>query len=419
VPTGAALGIVAAAFVLRLAWGLAAGVTPGAAGPDDALWYDQSARSLLRGDGYVSPLTGAPTAMWPPGYPAILAAAYGIAGATPATAVALNAAFGALGCWLVWRLGLRLLGARGALVAATLLAVFPSHVAFAALTLSETVFMALVCGLLLGAVRLVERPTAPGWLVWGFAAGVTAHVRSEAMALVAVPTVVLATRGAWRAALPVLVATVLGALVALTPWIVRNARLFGVLVPTSTSFGRTLWIGHNPLAAGGMTVAIHEAMERTLDARGPFPWTPAGELAMDRTLRADALDFAATHPGRELLLVPARVYHLFRGDHVWQAWYYAGTPRIAPSEAARRALGRLCDAYYVVVGLLALAGLVVRDASRPGWRVLDVAALAWIAIFAAVYGDPRFHHVLMPLACLLAAAALTRRDRAPRAAATA
>ncbi len=398
-------------------------MTPGAGGIDDALWYHASAQLLVRGHGYVSPFTLQPTAMWPPGYPALLALGYGLFGASPKTAVALNAVFGAVTCWLVWRLGLRLIGVRGALVATALLAAFPSHVFFAALTLSETLFTSLVSGLLLAAVALGERP-APyavgGWILWGAAAGATGLVRSEAIALAAAPAIAVASLGAWRASGRVLVAAVFGAILALTPWIVRNLGLFGVVVPTSTSFGRTLWIGHNPLATGGMTVAINDAMEALLVRHGPFEWSPAGDLAFDRMFRDDALAFAVAHPLRELALVPARAYHLFRGDHVWQAWYHRGTPRVAPSEAARRLLGRVADGYYLLVGILAVAGWLLRRPSRAAaWRQLDVVCVVWIGIFTLVYGDPRFHHVLMPIACLLAATALTRDAREPRAARTA
>ncbi|MEO6026376.1 MAG: glycosyltransferase family 39 protein [Candidatus Binatia bacterium] len=408
---------------MRLAWGLAAGVTPGGSGLDDALWYHESAQLILRGNGYVSPFTLQPTAMWPPGYPAVLALGYRLFGASPATAVALNAVFGAVTCWLVWQLGRRLVGVKGALVATALLAAFPSHVFFAALALSETLFTCLVSGLLLAAVALGDRP-APyalgGWILWGAAAGATGLVRSEAIALAAAPALALASLGAWRASGRVLVATVFGALLALTPWIVRNVQLFGVVVPTSTSFGRTLWIGHNPLATGGMTVAINDAMQALQVRRGPFEWSPAGGLAMDRMLLDDALAFAVAHPLRELALVPARVYHLFRGDHVWQAWYHPGTPQVAPSDTARRLLGRIGDGYYLVVGIVAVAGWLFRRPSRAAaWRQLDVACIVWIGIFALVYGDPRFHHVLMPIGCLLAATALTRDAREPRAARTA
>lgn len=403
--------------MLRLAWGLAAGVTPGGNGIDDALWYHNGAQLILRGGSYVSPFTLQPTAMWPPGYPAVLALGYRLFGAAPATAVALNAVFGAVTCWLVWRLGLRLVGAKGALVATALLAAFPSHVFFAALTLSETFFTCLVSGLLLAAVALGERP-APyalgGWLLWGAAAGATGLVRSEAVLLTAVPALALASRGAWRSSARVLGAIVFGALLALAPWMVRNARLFGVIVPTSTSFGRTLWIGHNPIARGGMTVAIQGAMQALLVRQGPFPWSPAGELAMDRALRDDALAFAVANPLRELALVPARIYHLFRGDHVWQAWYEPGTPRIAPSEGARRLLGRAADVYYGVVGVLAIAGwLLPPRAPADGWRIVKTLAVTWVAIFAAIYGDPRFHQVLLPIGCLLASVAVIRMAGVP------
>jgi hypothetical protein len=32
-------------------------------------------------------------------------------------------------------------------------------------------------------------------------------------------------------------------------------------------------------------------------------------------------------------------------------------------------------------------------------------------MYALIYGDPRFHHVLIPIACLLAASALTSSER--------
>jgi hypothetical protein len=206
----------------------------------------------------------------------------------------------------------------------------------------------------------------------------------------------------------VLAAVLLGAIVALTPWTIRNARLFGALVPTSTSLGRTLWIGHNAQADGGMSSAIQRAMEKVLVGAGPIATGPAGELAVNRLLVHSALAFAAANPWRELALTPARTYHLFLGDHVWQAWYEPGTPRVMPTDAARRLLGGAGNVYYAVVGLLAVAGWFMRRRDpAAGWRLLGMLMLTWIAIFTAIYGDPRFHHLLIPPACILAASTLT------------
>ncbi len=405
--------IVALAFFLRLGWGLAADVTPGAGGADDAFWYHRTATTLAEGGGYLSPFTAQPTAAWPPGYPLGLALLYRVAGATPAVAVAANAVFGGLTCWLVWQLGLRLGGARLGLAAAALLAAFPGQIFFAALVLSETLCTCLAYALWLAAVRLAAGEVrGRAWVWWGMALGATALVRAEMIAFVLVPALTFATRGRRGAAARILVATLLGAVVALTPWTVRNARVFGAVVPTSTSFGRTFWIGHNPQADGAMRPALQQTMQGMLTAAGLTPIDPAHELAGNRMLLREALAFAAAHPGRELRLTGARVYHLFRGDHVWQSWYEPGTPKLLPSPAARRWLGRLGDAYYLAIGLLAVVGWWRRRRARVlGWRLLEVAALVWVGMYACIYGDPRFHHVLMPMACLLAAAALGPDER--------
>jgi hypothetical protein len=409
-----ALALVVVAFGLRLAWGLAAGVTPGGESFDDAAWYHHTAITLARGGGYLSPVTAHPTAAWPPGYPLVLALGYMLAGAGPTTAVVMNAVFGALTCGFVWQLGSTLAGRRSGLVATALTAFFPSHVFFSALVLSETLFTCLVTGLMLAAVRRLARGDdtgVGGWLVWGLAAGAVALVRAEAVVLALVPALSLAVRGARGASRRVLAATLAGVVIALAPWTLRNLRVFDAFVPTSTGAGRTLWIGHNPHATGGMNQTIQAAMIGEIVAAGlglTYP-SPADELAVDRLLRGQALRFAATHPGRELALTPLRAYYLFRGDHVWEEWYQPGTPRVLPSPAARRTLAAIGNLYYGAVLVLALVGLIVRPAEpAAGWRVLDVLMLVWIAIFTLIYGDPRFHHVLMPPACVLAAVALVR-----------
>ncbi|MCC6763060.1 MAG: sulfatase [Deltaproteobacteria bacterium] len=413
-----ALAIALLAFGIRLAWGLAAGVTPGAAF-DDAFWYHATATTLANGGGYTSPLTGQPTAAWPPGYPLVLALGYRLAGPAPATAIVLNAFFGGLTCLFVAGLGGRLGGSRVGLVAAALLAAYPGHVFFAALVLSETLFTCLVCGLLLAAVAWLAgaggtRPLR--WVAWGLGVGATTLVRAESVVLVLVPAASLAAAGERRAAARVFAAALAGTLLALAPWTARNARVFGAFVPTSTGFGRTLWIGHNPDATGGMTQTIQDAMARAIETAGVSPATPAGELAVDRLLRTQAIAFALAHPGRELALTPRRAAHLFRGDHVWQAWYGPGTPRIAPSAEARRLLGVGSNVAYAALGVLAVAGWFLRAReTRSAWRPVTAFVVVWIALFTAIYGDPRFHHVLIPIACLLAANGLLAAVRPVRA----
>jgi len=398
------------AFALRLVWGLAAGVTPEGGAMDDAWWYHRTALHFMHGHGYVNPYTLQPTALWPPGYPAVLAVAYRLLGPDTVAVVLLNAVAGALTCTLLWCLGRRLVGVRAALGAALLLACFPSHVFFVALTLSECLFALVATALVLAGTRGLVRATGPlGWMAWGIALGVLTLVRSEAVAWCVLPAAAVVGRSGVRRAAGVLAATVVGMALALTPWTIRNARVFDAFVPSNTGLGRTVWAGHNPNAGGGMTAADQRGIEAAMAAAGASLRTPAAELAANRLLVGQAVAFARTHPLRELALLPARCFHLFRGDRVWQVWYGPGRPRFLPTDADGRLLGRIGDAYYLVVGLLALAGWVVRGwPAAPAWRLFDGVVLLSVATFSATLGDPRYHFVLLPFACLMAAVALTR-----------
>jgi hypothetical protein len=281
---------------------------------------------------------------------------------------------------------------------------FPTQIFFGALLMSETVFTAALSVLALGGVLLFERGgargSAIGWLWWGMAAGAATLVRSEGAALVAVPALAAASLHEWRRAAVIASAAALGAALALAPWAWRNAVVAGAFVPTSASLGRTLLIGHNPAAAGGMMAIEDRSGE-------PPPSDAADEVARDRRMTRAALDFARRHPGTELGLAVRKVYRMFRGDHEWIEWY--GT-RATLSPRLMALLGRLSNVYYGIVMLLAAAGwLAWWRAPRASRRFVQWIVICWVAMFALIYGSPRFHHPLVPLFCVMAAQALASR----------
>ena len=158
-----------------------------------------------------------------------------------------------------------------------------------------------------------------------------------------------------------------------------------------------------------MTAEDQRGITAAMAAAGVSMKGPAGELAANRVLVAEAVAFARAHPLRELLLIPKRCFHLFRGDHVWQVWYGPGKPAFMPSETDRRLLRRFGNAYYFVVGALALVGWLVRGwPADDGWRLFDVLVLLCIVTFSLTLGDPRYHQVLIPPACVMAAVAILR-----------
>jgi hypothetical protein len=230
-----------------------------------------------------------------------------------------------------------------------------------------------------------------------------------------VPAVAVARQISLRRAARILVATTAGTLCVLTPWAWRNATVFGTFVPVSTSFARTLWVGHNEDAWRGYTPEMHRKLRAIADEvrQGAGPEV---ELAMARHLTARAVAFALENPGTEFLLVPARIYHFFRGDHVWSAWYQQGRERRPMGPRTRRALERLSNLYFLALMIPALIGLARWARSpRPGRRMVVLYVGVWIAFFALLYADARYHFALMPLFVVAASDTLAgRRPRIPR-----
>ncbi|MDP9238034.1 MAG: hypothetical protein M3P30_11675 [Chloroflexota bacterium] len=64
------------AGLLRLAWLGYVFPDPRDGRFDDTVFYRGAAIGIARGEGYLSPWTGAPTAQWPPGYPAFLGSVF-------------------------------------------------------------------------------------------------------------------------------------------------------------------------------------------------------------------------------------------------------------------------------------------------------------------------------------------------------
>ncbi len=397
------------AFALRLAWGLAVQPSP-TADVSDISWYHDTAVGLAHGAGYVHPYTGAPTALWPPGYPAILAAVYVVVGASPKAALAVNAVAGALTCILSSILGWRVTRSRvAARAVAVTTAILPSHIFFAPLLLSETIFTTVLCALAVIATGLLNgsaRPRALAWIGVGMGAGCAALIRSEGAVLAVIPPLVDASLGHYRRAARIAALVVVGAALAIAPWAWRNFRVFGAFVPTSTNTGRAFWIGHNPDANGAMSAKLQQEMDARFEHADAGVPRPIAEVRLNRRYLDAAIDWAREHPREEVELLFLRTFHLWRGDHAWSSWYdydYGTDPPLL-SSGVRVALERLGNAYYVVLLVVGVLGLVARIRSRNATaRFLIAVVASWSIIFAGMHADPRYHFPLLPILAVFAA----------------
>lgn len=408
------VGLGLLALVVRVAWVLA--VQREGFAFNDSIMYQSTAESLVRGDGY-EPFTGGPTARWPPGYSTVLAGLYRIVGVEPAAAELLNAVLGAATVVVLVLVVSSLVDRATGHVAGLLLALLPGPVLWTDVLVAETLYT-LVFVVVVGLV-VRSRPDLRWAVVLGATIGLGALVRGEAFTWLLLPAVLWWPTVDRRRLLGLLATTIATVAVVIAPWTIRNAVVMDAFVPVATNASQTLWSGHHDGATGGQTYPPDDYLDRfPADVR-------ARELESSRALRNDAIEWALTHPGRELQLVPLKIIHLLRGDSYALDWVNAGQeglpPPMSPIQVER--IGVVADAgWFGLLALTIVGGVALGRAwwRRPLGRVVATSfATALLLYGVAYYGNYRYRLPYEPLMVVVVAAFLVhvarwrRRDASP------
>ena len=369
--------LVAAALVVRLLYVLAGIEVP----PQDTPDYDELAHNLLAGNGYVASSNwfGYELRAWrAPLYPVFLATIYAIIDDSHAAVRLVQACLGAATVALLYLLTWRLQPSAAA-IAGWLAALYEPLVASTNEVMTEVLFTAL---LVAGVTAAIEARHRSGWY-WPPAAGLLLGLAAltRPVGLLAVPAIIavaacedLPARRAWRRWLPFTGSLSAGVVVAMLPWTIRNASVFGAFIPISTH--------------GGFIVARSNA--DTPDWRVPHGWRIdqqtfdefPDEIERDRRWMTEGMDWIAEHPADWLRLGGERFlrfWYVFRPDY---------------------------NAAFVVVIPFLLAGLWQAGA-RPGFRHLSAVSGLSITVFCLIlYGSTRFRLPLEPFFLVFVAVAV-------------
>lgn len=414
------------ALILRLAWIAYAHPNPNDGRFDDTLFYDHAAQSLAAGKGYLG-FFDAQTAGWPPGYPLLLAGIYKVAGHGFLLPRLLNVSAGVATCLLIYVVGARVFDRRTGLVAAFLLAVFPSHIFRTTLLMTEVLTAGIVALLALLLLRWVMKEGGPSRLqtvALGVLFGAFALMRGEALAFVPVALIV------WKLAVPSWrrfaggAALMLSAMVlAVMPWTIRNAITMDAFIPVASGLGHTFLAGHQNDPYAPYSV-FPEAKITEQYSYLPYP---EREIKVERVALRQGIDFAKSHPGYEAKLVFEKLYNMYKADDdalpwIGGGWIDAskaswlqgswvqsldkvGTPVVTIPPAAERNWKDLANGYYFAILLLALVGVPLSFAVRDRKKLLLVLLVgAWTALHLVFIPGSRYHAPLLPLFALWAAA---------------
>lgn len=200
--------------------------------------YDSLAENLLRGEGYRIHLSHPPTMERPPAYPLLIYLVFKTVGLNYAAVQVAHALLGGLCGLFLFLLGRWALGAGTGLTAATLFALYPNSIQYSANICSENLFFPLVAGLAYALCRSVWEQSWKWGLTAGLFWGLANLTRGTLLPfpVVLVPALLLmpAVRETWRQWPRWAVPALLGTLLVMSPWVVRNYNLSGAFVPVST-----------------------------------------------------------------------------------------------------------------------------------------------------------------------------------------
>ena len=319
---GLACVAVLAVLVRVGAVGLDAGYEP----RHDAFDYDRHGRSIAVGAGYPQSqyvADGGPTAIRGPAYPYLLGAAYAVAGPVPDAGRMLDALLGGVVVVLVGLLARAIWGDRIALVAAALTAIFPPLVTLSQELMTETLFLALILAAALAVLRSRRAGLSLRWAAAaGALCGLGALTRSPGPVLIIPIAVGLLARRPWaglRTLAPPAVA-IACMIIVMTPWTLRNVVEFGRFVPVTTSSGFALAGTYNDQSLTGDDRAAWQNPALLPRYQPLFERPGIDEATLDVTLRREALEFAASHPGYAAQVVISNLARLFAfegGSVVW------------------------------------------------------------------------------------------------------
>jgi hypothetical protein len=364
------------------------------------------ARALVTGHGYADPFAGhtGPTAWVTPFYPLLIALIFKLTGIyTAASAwilLTLNSLFSALTVFPIAAIARRSFAELGPARAASirrwsvwLWALYPAAMQYAVRWIWETSLSTLLftCAVALALrirQRSTDRPARFGlrdWALFGILWGAIA-LSNPALVLFLPFAGVWVLIGQRRALAANLISACVSGilfLVVLSPWMVRNARLFHHFVPLRANFGAELYLGNGPGATGLLMEYNHPQKDprqlRLYAQLGEYRYAQMRGETAKRVIRAD--------PG---LFVRNSLKRLY--------FFWFGVPS-ASGNWATRFFRSLNFGFLSTAGLLGLLLALLRRVYGAWLFFFAFLTLPLVYYFVTVHA--RFRHPLEPLIAVL------------------
>jgi hypothetical protein len=182
-------------------------------------------------------------------------------------------------------------------------------------------------------------------------------------------------------------------MIVIAPWTIRNAVVLDAFVPVSTNSGAALRVGHGPESIGTTKWTSDEVrglpMQQAMN-------NPSTEVEAYREYTRLAIEYALTHPTRELELSKLKLWNLYRSDAEVIPWLTAlGSRPLSPDWLADN-LWRTLDVTYYALFFATVASVPIWLRRRPERLLLASVFFFWTVFHVAFLAEPRYHVPLFP-----------------------
>jgi len=354
------------------------------------------ARSIAMGQGFSSPFHGitGPTAWEAPLYCYVVAGAFRLAGIYTRLSAALlltfNSFFSALTVVPVYLIAEKVFGPRVARWAAWMWALLPYAMNWAVRWMWETSLTAFLLttvfwlGLEIGEAH--GRRLKMLWAGFGLLWGVTALTNPSCLTFLPFAGGWACYR-LWRQGRPWFLMAAAAALLffaVITPWEVRNYRLFHQFIPIRGNGGAELRLGNGPGAVGLWMLELHP----TRNVLQLQAYREMGEVAYVKMRRQEAVGWMHAHPGRSAVLSLKKAIYFWAG---------------VPNPSANWLLVQGKNSIVLAWAVLAWWGVgrMIR-LRKPAAFLFGTLLMVYPAIYYITYSQLRYRHPIEPVMLILA-----------------
>ena len=360
------------------------------------------ARAIAAGEGFSNPfhaVTG-PTAWEPPLYPYLIAAVFKVFGiyskASAFVLLTLNSLFSSLTCIPIFLIAKRCFGEKVAVGSAWTWALLPYVMYWCTRWVWETSLSALLLALIfLLTLEMEEKDGLMPWVCFGLLWAIAALNSPVLLSFLPVSAI-----WAWwqrsklgRCSFHGIILASLIFFACITPWLLRNYRIFGEFVFIRDNFGAELRLGNGPWANGTWMYYLHP----TQNNYAMQQYEKMGELAYIAERKRQALGFIKDDPSRFLRLSLKRFIY-----------YWAGVRR--SSEIPQ--LTQTKNSLFLASSVLAFWGLGRALRKRKfGAPLFFWLILVYPAVYYVVFPYPRYRHAIEPEIAILGVFLITEAEK--------